>query len=406
MPLIALKGGLFGGPLIELIGRKRTIILTNVLFVVSWLLIATARTVNYIYAGRAFAGIAVGINTLVLPVYLGETLQPEVRGMLGLYPTAFGNGGILLCFIAGCFVHWDVLAYIGLALTAPFFVLMFFIPETPRWYVTKRRDDEAEQVLVFLRGTDDVREELDSLKSTDNHKISIKSFINRANIKVILISLGLMLFQQFSGINAVIFYTTTIFKLAKTSIDEYYCTIILGVVNFCSTFIASLVIDRLGRKILLYSSACGMIVTLVMLSAYFYVKDIAEMDVSAFGWLPLVALVVYVLTFSLGFGPVPWLMMGEILPAKIRGPAASISTAFNWACTFIVTKTFPTFLVLCHEWGTFLLFAVICCLSILFIIFFVPETSGCSLEDIEHKLTGRFRRMSSKSNLKPMPTSF
>lgn len=411
MPLIALKGGLIGGPLIEVIGRKSTIFVTNILFVISWILIATASNVYSIYAGRAFAGIAVGINTLVLPVYLGETLQPEIRGMLGLFPTAFGNGGILFCFVAGSYVNWSTLAYIGIGMTVPFFILMFFISDTPRWYMSKKKYDQAETVLKKLRGSDNYEKEYNDLKSTINDKgnaIELKLLFKSANIKVILISLGLMLFQQFSGINAVIFYTTTIFKLANTSLNEYYCTIILGAVNFCSTFIATLIIDKLGRKILLYLSAGGMIVTLFALSAYFFVKDYLKLEeINSYGWVPLASLVVYVLAFSLGFGPIPWLMMGEILPAKIRGPAASISTAFNWLCTFFVTKLFANFIDCFQTYGTFFLFGIICIISIIFIKLCVPETSGRSLEDIEEILTKRRRviRMSSKTNLKPMPTT-
>lgn len=413
MPLVALVGGIFGGPLIEFIGRKYTIIVTNILFVLSWILIATAQNVYYIYVGRSVAGIAVGIASLVLPVYLGETLQPEVRGMLGLFPTAFGNGGILVCFIAGSYVNWSSLAYIGIAIAVPFFILMFLIPETPRWYVSKNKEKQAVKALKWLRGDGDIKEEYSNLKcvateSDDERTNNIKDLFRREHIRAILISLGLMLFQQFSGINAVIFYTTTIFKLAYTSIDENYCTIILGAVNFMSTFIATLVIDKLGRKILLFISGGAMIVTLGILSIYFYIKDNTTISIAEYGWVPLVTLLLYVLAFSLGFGPIPWLMMGEILPAKIRGSAASLSTAFNWMCTFVVTKTFANFIDGLQIWGTFLLFAGICMISILFIALFVPETSGRSLEDIEEKLTGRsrIRRMSSIANLKPMPTSF
>ncbi|KAJ9593350.1 hypothetical protein L9F63_015054, partial [Diploptera punctata] len=137
MPLSALIGGILGGPLIEMFGRKTTIAATAVPFIISWLLIALAVNVLMLYAARVIAGFCVGIVSLGFPVYLGETLQPEVRGMLGLLPTALGNVGILLCYSAGKYLDWSMLAVLGSCLPVPFLILMFFIPETPRWFVSK-----------------------------------------------------------------------------------------------------------------------------------------------------------------------------------------------------------------------------------------------------------------------------
>ena len=155
---------------------------------------------------------------------------------------------------------------------------------------------------------------------------------------------------------------------------------------------------------LLYMSSVSMIVSLLALGGFFFMKHM-HMDaaVAKYGWLPLSSFVVYVIGFSLGFGPIPWLMMGEILPAKIRGSAASVATSFNWSCTFIVTKTFQDINWLLGQHGTFWLFAVICVLGLVFVIACVPETSGRSLEEIERGLTGPVRRMSAVANIKPTP---
>lgn len=413
MPLAALLGGLIGGQLIELIGRRTTIIITDIFFLISWILCANATNVWFLYVGRCIVGFSVGIASLALPVYLGETIQPEVRGTLGLLPTALGNIGILLCFVAGSYLRWHHLAWIGVALPIPFLVLMFFIPETPRWYISKNKEAKAQAALTWLRGKDtNISDEFDELikahqedeKAAQN--ASLGDLFCKANMKPLCISLGLMLFQQFSGINAVIFYTTDIFKMAGSTIDKNLCTIIVGLVNFISTFIATVLIDRAGRKILLYISNIAMIITLVILGTYFYLQEV-DYDVSSFGWLPLASFVIYVLGFSLGFGPIPWLMLGEILPAKIRGSAASIATAFNWACTFLVTKTFPDIVSAIGPGCTFWIFAGFCVFSMIFIVLCVPETQGKSLQDIERNLAGlKVRRMSSVANLKPMPSTF
>ncbi|KAL6266492.1 hypothetical protein P5V15_003341 [Pogonomyrmex californicus] len=414
MPLSALVGGIAGGPLIEYIGRKKTILATAFPFIGAWILIMFAQNIPMILAGRALCGFAVGIGSLALPVYLGETIQAEVRGTLGLMPTVFGNTGILLCFAAGMYLDWRNLAMLGVCLPLPFMALMFIIPETPRWYISKGKTKLSRKSLQWLRGKDaDITDELTMIEKLHQEYLELERTASQKTIteltkskhlRPLLISLGLMLFQQMSGINAVIFYTVQIFQDAGSTIDENLSTIIIGVVNFISTFVAASVIDKLGRKMLLYISAILMILTLFSLGGFFYVKSL-HVDVTAFGWLPLVSLIIYVIGFSLGFGPIPWLMMGEILPAKIRGSAASIATSFNWLCTFIVTKTFEDVIGVIGAHGTFWMFGAIVVLGLIFVIVSVPETRGRSLEEIEKRFTGPTRRMSAVANMKPTPMS-
>ncbi|XP_014610094.1 PREDICTED: facilitated trehalose transporter Tret1-like isoform X3 [Polistes canadensis] len=408
MPLSALIGGIAGGPFIEYLGRRNTILGTAVPFIVAWVLIGLAQNIPMILAGRAICGFCVGITTLSLPVYLGETIQPEVRGSLGLLPTVFGNTGILTCFIAGMYLNWRYLALLGSIFPIPFLILMFLIPETPRWYISKGKTKRARKSLQWLRGKNvDITEELTMIEelhveSEKDMQNGLSELLKPSHVKPILISLGLMFFQQMSGINAVIFYTVQIFKDAGSTVDENISTIIVGIVNFLSTFIAAVVIDKLGRKMLLYASGISMFITLFTLGSYFYVK-MSDADVSNFGWIPLLSMIIYVIGFSLGFGPIPWLMMGEILPARIRGTAASIATAFNWTCTFVVTKTYEDFKELTGAHGTFWFFGIICALGVIFVYIWVPETRGRSLEEIEKRFAGPVRRMSAVANLKPTP---
>lgn len=419
MPLFALIGGVIGGSLIDSWGRKRTLFFTNGLFLACWTVtvLATKNSVWLIYLGRSIAGVGVGLASLILPIYLGEILEPTVRGSFGLLPTALGNLGILLCFVLGSHLGWKILATFGIVFSIPFLILLCFIPETPHWLISKGHDDRARKTLQKLRGSDfDVEPELKAMfnyhdeeeninvkshlmncfqkKDRDVLLLYVKKVFDKSNRKAIWISIGLMFFQQFSGINAVIYYTKDIFKLAGSSIDDNLCTIIIGVVNFISAFIATLVIDRLGRKILLYISSSAMIVALGILCIYFFMGNYTQISVHQHGWIPLASLVVYILGFSLGFGPIPWLMMGEILPARIKGFAASLVTAFNWTCTFLVTKMFGSLSSLLGIYVTFwafLLFFLVCVASIFFVVFCVPETNGKSLEDIERILTGRKR---------------
>lgn len=354
-------------------------------------MIGIASTVWQLYIARIIAGFGVSITNLVLPIYLAETLHQEIRGTLGLIPTFFGNGGIVLCFVAGRYLTWTPLAWLGFCLAVPFPLAWFFLPESPRWFLSKNKVEKSKKSLQFLRGKKtDIEEEFKELEKAQDEaqqtKTHIKDLLLKQNYKPLLISLGLMFFQQMSGINAVVFYTTPIFKMAGSTIEDSLCTIIVGIVNFIATLLATAVIDKLGRKLLLYISAGAMIVNLVVLGCYFALKD-SNVDVAAFGFVPLLSLVIYVFGFSFGFGPIPWLMMGEILPAKVRGMCASIATAFNWLCAFIVTKTFVNIIDLIGASFAFWIYGIITVVSVVFIFFFVPETKGKTLEEIEKEFT-------------------
>ena len=206
------------------------------------------------------------------------------------------------------------------------------------------------------------------------------------------ISLCLMLFQQLSGINAVIFYSVSIFKMANTSLDSNLCSVVIGSVNICSTFIANLLIDKLGRKALLMISTILIILSLIPLGVYFYMMEVlAKQDktgewgatVADLGWLPLACVMSYVVAFSLGWGPIPWLFVGEGIPNKVRGPGGSLVTVTNWFCGFLVTKVFPGMIVAFGAYGVFFMFAFIMFLALLFTIFLFPEIRGKTLEEIE-----------------------
>lgn len=421
MPLSALTGSILGGFLIDSLGRKMVILLCGPPFILAWVLIGSAVNIWMIYIGRVIGGLCVGLLTLTLPVYLGETIQPEIRGILGLLPTTIGNAGILVCFLVGSYVNWWWLAYAGAIIPIVFSTLMCFVPETPRWYVSKDRIEDAQSSLEWLRGSEaDVRFELEAI--IDNYEISskesssIKDVFNKHHLRPFLLSTGLMLFQQLSGINAVIFYTVSIFEMSGSTISGHLSTIIVGIVNLLSTFLANAVIDKLGRKILLYASSALMVVSLLSLGIFFYLKsyadNLSETDegseewkefVKNLSWLPLVSFMIYVIAFSLGWGPIPWLFMGEALPARIRGPAASIVTALNWSCTFIITKTFPGLVEAIGPSAVFFIFTGIMVLGFFYAIFFVPETKGKTLEVIEAELSGRdytqSRKISSVSGI-------
>lgn len=252
--------------------------------------------------------------SLAIPIYIGETIHRSVRGTLGLLPAVFDNFAIFLCYLLGTYLNGEKLAWIGCAICLPFIALVFIIPESPIWHITKGNEEKAIESLQWLRGNEvNVESELQDMIlsfAAAQRRSSTKQIVNLTkldNLKPLFMSLGLMFFQQFGGINAVIFYTESIFRDSGSSIDKNGCAMIIGVVNLISTIIATALIDRLGRKVLLCISSAIMSTTLMLLGSIFYYKDEGR-DTSSLGWLTLSTFLLYVFGFSLGLGPIPWLM--------------------------------------------------------------------------------------------------
>ncbi|KAL3278380.1 hypothetical protein HHI36_013708 [Cryptolaemus montrouzieri] len=408
MPLSAVFGVLMGGFLIEYCGRKGTMFVIDITFLISWLIIYYSSNLYQLYVSRCLVGGGIGVATLALPVYLVETIQPEVRGILGLLPMTFGNIGIFVCFVYGIFVNWRNLALIGLVLTLPFLIFfIWIIPETPAWYIAHDKLGKCKKALVWLRGENqDVTKELNDLIRKNNEQKSretnISLLFKTPNLKPLIIVLGLMFFQQFSGINAVIFYTTSIFRASGSNMSASICTTIIGAVNLISSFIANGLIDRLGRRVLLQLSSILMTLGLGCLGFYYYVKEILLIDVSEYGFLPLTNLIIFVAGFSIGFGPIPWLMMGELVPVEVKSIVVSIVTSINWACTFVITLTF---LCVAQMFGYFAIFWFFCCMVLtggVLTWLVVPETRGTGISDIARP---RSRFLRSTAHSKPFPST-
>lgn len=210
---------------------------------------------------------------------------------------------------------------------------------------------------------------------------------NRVNRMALICSLGLMFFQQFSGINAVIFYTNNIFEAANSQMNPSLATIIVGIVQTLATIVSSLLIEKAGRKILLIQSCIIMGICLIVLGVYFKLQ--ADMvDVSSLGWIPLVCLVLFIISFSLGFGPIPWMMMAELFPVEYRGSASGIAVIFNWSLVFIVTLCFPIMMKAIGIYSCFWFFSAFMIVCVFFVIFLIPETKGKSISQIQTMLGG------------------
>jgi MFS family permease len=211
---------------------------------------------------------------------------------------------------------------------------------------------------------------------------------NRTSRMALICSLGLMFFQQFSGINAVIFYTNNIFTAAGSDIDPVIATIIVGVVQTLATYVSSLLIEKAGRRILLLQSCIIMGVCLIILGIFFKLLQ-DEYDVSTVGWIPLLCLVLFIISFSLGFGPIPWMMMAELFAVEFRGTASGIAVIFNWCLVFIVTLCFPIMMSAIGIYSCFWFFAAFMIICIFFVFFLIPETKGKTVSQIQAILGGK-----------------
>jgi len=389
----AFFGALPAGILAERIGRKYTTMSLGVPFLLSYGLISFASNTPMILAGRFFAGLATGASCVVAPMFVSEIAETSIRGALGACFQLFLTIGILYIYVVGAAVNWVVLSISCAVFPVLLIAAMFIIPESPTFLVKQGRRIDAGLALKWLWGDkadtnsalNNIQHDLDSVSS--DAKVSDLITVSSNRI-ALLVSLSLMLFQQFSGINAVIFYAQDIFEAAGSTLEPSICSIIVGVVQVLMTFASAVLIEKAGRKLLLLQSSIVMGSCLITLGVYFKLKD-GGSDVSAIGWLPLAAVVLFIVSFSLGYGPIPWLIMGELFAPDVKGLASAIAVMFNWTLVFIVTQTFGPLNASIGSAATFWLFSGFMVLATLFVAIKVPETKGKSNAEIQAILGGK-----------------
>lgn len=379
----------FTGVFTNLLGRKTTLLFNSLPFVGGWLLVAYAKNIPMIYFGRLITGFCSGIVSVATPMYLVEIATLEVRGLFGASFQLFVVIGVFLISILGAKLDWRWLAISGAMLCLLSFLLMLPMPESPRWLIAKKRREEAKKAITFLQGTFfDADAELEVLEREANNQpkggVNLKEFIKPWIYKPFILSILLMFFQQFSGVNAVLFYTVDIFEAAKVQLNAFTCTIIVASVQVLATFLGSILMDRAGRKILLLISAVCMAISLFLFGGYDFIKIKDPEAAAKIGWLPVICLTFFIAAFSIGFGPTPWLMVAEMTPMHVLSVVSGIATALNWTFAFIITYTFQKLVDGIHAYGVYWLYAVFCSSSIPITLIFLPETKGKKIEEIEN----------------------
>lgn len=341
--------------------------------------------------GRFLCGLSAGCYSYIIPIYIGEISSDEYRGaMLSIFQVGL-NLGIFFVFTVGHFASIRILNIICGIIPILFSLGFLGLPESPALLISQNRETNAMKSLEKLRGGfEDVESELEALKIRNEQvraqaKTFNEVFKTRSTLKAFLIIMLQFFFFQMTGINVVYLYATTIFTEAGISLDAGLASITVVGVQVVATFIAVGLVDRFGRKIMLSFSNCLMGLGLVAIGTYFTLKD-SGTPVDSLGWLPLTSLCIYVIAFSSGMGPVSYILLGEFFLQDAKAFVAPISQVFNFLLLFTISLTFPMLTSSIGNGLTFFIFAGFCALSMLFTIFFIPETKGKSVSEIQNIL--------------------
>ncbi|KOC60547.1 Facilitated trehalose transporter Tret1 [Habropoda laboriosa] len=381
------------GILADTIGRKYSMLLMVVPFTIGWLLIICANSVLMFCVGRFINGLCGGAFCVTVPIYIAEIAESNIRGTLGSFFQLHITVGIFITYVLGSIVNMRILSIICAIMPLIFFGTFMFMPESPIYYLKKGDVDSARKSLIRLRGVQyNVENELQSHKDAlvENNTNTTPFWTvlkSKATVKGFIIAYGLMFFQQMCGVNVVVFYADSIFEKAGSALKSDYSAMIVGAIQIVAVCVSTLVVDRAGRRILLLTSIIFLCLTTCALGIYFYLLQINE-DVSTIRWLPLASICIFIIMFNVGFGPLPWMMTGEIFPAEVKGVAASSACFLNSALVFVVTKYFSNVSQIIGVGETFWLFSVVCAIGTVFVYLLVPETKGKTLEEIQRELNG------------------
>ncbi len=375
-----------GGWSSDRFGRRRILMLSALLFAASAVGAALPRTLAEFMAARFVGGLAIGVASLLAPLYIAELAPARNRGRLVALNQMAIVSGILLAY----FVNW------GLSLTGPgswrwmfasaavpsavFFVALLFVPESPRWLTEMGRDAEALRVLTRVNGRAVAATVIEDIKAAISAEAGTLSELLQPGLRrALLLAVTLAILQQITGINTVLFYGSVIFKEqvgGQSNSAAIGANVIVGLVNFLATIVALWVIDRLGRRSLLMISSAVMALCQIALGAAFLMHPPPA-------GLVLGIMLACVAAFAVGLGPGTWVLLSEIFPTRVRGRAMSIATVALWVACFALTMTFLTLVKLLTPTGAFCLYGAMCALTFSIVWRQLPETKGRTLEEIE-----------------------
>ncbi|CAL8271951.1 unnamed protein product [Lota lota] len=413
----AAAGGLFAMLLNDVIGRKMSIMTSGMPSAVGYMLMGGATDRWMLYVGRFLTGIAGGMTAASIPVYISEISHPAIRGAMGSCPQITAVCGALALYALGTCLTWRWLAVVGGFPAVVMVVLVALMPCSPRRLLSLGREKEAEVALRWLRGKNyHVHTELRAVQYSINMqgRVTWKELATPTYYRPILISVVMRFMQQMTGITPTLVYLQYILSTSNVALNSGYAAVIVGVVRLLSVTIAASLMDRAGRKVLLYTSSMLMILSSLTLTMYSHVNGCTipptPLNLTHYtqpiydslgtppehSLVPLFLIIVFIFGYAMGWGPITWLLMAEVLPLVARGVASGLCVAVSWLTAFAVTHAFMFLAETYSLYVPYLCFTVVGVFCLLFTAVCVPETRGRSLEEIENFFrTGRTFTISS-----------
>ena len=418
----AVMGALFTGRITDYLGRKKVILASAFVFATGAVWTGFAPSVTQLMISRFYLGLAIGISSFSVPLYISEISPTKIRGTLVSMFQLLITVGILAAYLSdNVFADnnnlecWRPMLWVGVVPALILFIGMFFMPETPRWLMSKGREEEAKKVLDRIEDPEFIDASMAAMKSDiaiDRGQEGFRAIFKPWLRNALIIAVGIMFFQQFVGINTVIYYSPKIFLAAGFQGAEaaIAASVIVGAVNVFFTIVSLFVIDKLGRRKLFFIGVSGIFVALVGMGLGFMLPGAGK-------WFLVISMLFYIAFFAISLGPLGWLMVTEVFPTKVRGLGASIGSLSNWGFNTLVVWTFfkmanaignakevvvpegTDLSEVCPSCvgGVFWIFAAVALIGMVWGYFYIPETKGISLEKIEaHWRSGGKPRMLGK----------
>lgn len=389
----AVIGAISSGRLTDYFGRKKVIIANAVIFLVGALSGAYAPNVHILVISRVVLGIAIGISSFVVPMYIAEISPARNRGKLVTLNQLMITIGILLSYVSDYLLAddanpecWRWMFLMGFIPALVLLIGMFFLPETPRWLISRGRITEGEAVLRQVEDPLLAAEVFNTLKKEVNqerfYERSWKALLQRWLRIPMIITVGIFFFQQFSGVNTIIYYSPIIFKMSGVlqNTESILPAIVIGVVNVLSCLVSVFLLDKVGRRKLFLVGITGMAVSLAVLGGCFYFEQQLG---SALKYFAIGCIIIYIMFIAISLAPLGWLLISEVFPMRVRSLGMSIGSLAHWGFNAVVAFTF---LKLVNGFGlanTFWLYGIVCLIGLFWGYYFIPETKGKSLEQIE-----------------------
>jgi MFS transporter, SP family, arabinose:H+ symporter len=398
----AMAGNLAAGPLSDRWGRRTVLLLTAVLFLASSLAAALTTNFTLFIIARIAGGLSVGAAILIAPMYIAEIAPARSRGSLVSVNQLMIVIGISISFFSNYFLlslgadSWRWMLGVQSVPAALYFVLLYLVPESPRWLMGHGRGADARRVLDAVHGPG-AAQEFDLIKASladQPRRSGARELLSPRLRRMMLFGLGIAFFQQATGINAIFYYLPTIFARAGGGLSTSFAqSVLVGLVNLGMTFVAIWLIDRVGRRPLLCVGVAGMALSLLAVSWAFHAGSgsLGAGIPTGHERIVLIAIIAYVASFAISLGPVMWVLLSEIFPNEERAAAISVVGFWNSLVSASVTLLFPVGVAHLGPDGTFLAYALLAAAGFVFLTALAPETRGKTLEDLERVLTPRAR---------------